>query len=110
MGDMAAQIPIKNDEAANAAALDKVRADKLREVRAGHDGTWVAHPALVEVAKRVFDEHMPGPNQLDRKREDVRVKRDDLLRRHEGPIPEKGARHKLNDGHACREATAGGSA
>src|SRR5205807_8302898 len=64
MGGMAAQIPIKNDPAANDAAMKKVEADKLREVRAGHDGTWVAHPALVEVAKRVFDEHMPGPNQI----------------------------------------------
>src|SRR6202011_468763 len=73
MGGMAAQIPIKNDPEANERALEKVRLDKLREVRAGHDGTWVAHPALVAVAKAVFDEHMPGPNQLDRKREEVRV-------------------------------------
>ena len=64
MGGMAAFIPIKNDPAANEAALGKVRADKLREVTAGHDGTWVAHPALVPVAKAVFDEHMPGPNQI----------------------------------------------
>jgi malate synthase len=64
MGGMAAQIPIKGDEAANEAALAKVRADKLREVRAGHDGTWVAHPALVPVAMAIFDEHMPAPNQL----------------------------------------------
>src|SRR6266581_9493363 len=64
MGGMAAQIPIKNDPAANAAATKKVEADKLREVRAGHDGTWVAHPGLVEVAKRIFDAHMTGPNQI----------------------------------------------
>src|SRR6267142_1759937 len=73
MGGMAAQIPIKNDPEGNEKALEKVRQDKLREVKAGHDGTWVAHPALVRVAKGVFDEHMPGPNQIDRKREDVAV-------------------------------------
>ena len=64
MGGMAAQIPIKNDPAANEAALEKVRQDKLREVRAGHDGTWVAHPGLVPIAKEIFDEHMKGPNQI----------------------------------------------
>ena len=64
MGGMAAQIPIKNDPAANEQALEKVRQDKLREVRAGHDGTWVAHPGLVPVAKEIFDTHMPAPNQL----------------------------------------------
>ena len=64
MGGMAAQIPIKDDPAANEAALAKVRADKLREVKAGHDGTWVAHPGLVPVAQEIFDAHMPGPNQL----------------------------------------------
>ena len=64
MGGMAAQIPINNDPAANEAALAKVRADKLREVTAGHDGTWVAHPALVPVAREIFDAHMPAPNQL----------------------------------------------
>src|SRR6058998_3853663 len=64
MGGMAAQIPIKDDPAANEAALEKVRQDKLREVRAGHDGTWVAHPGLVPVAMQVFDASMPGPNQL----------------------------------------------
>src|SRR5271154_6672738 len=79
MGGMAAQIPIKNDPEANAAALEKVRLDKLREVKAGHDGTWVAHPALVAVAKQVFDEYMPQPNQIDRKREEVKVTAADLL-------------------------------
>src|SRR5207342_845657 len=63
MGGMAAQIPINNDPAANEAALAKVRADKLREVTAGHDGTWVAHPALVPIAREIFDAHMPAPNQ-----------------------------------------------
>jgi malate synthase len=79
MGGMAAQIPIKGDDAANEAALDKVRADKLREVRAGHDGTWVAHPALVPVARKVFDRHMEGPNQLGVLRPDVTVTRGQLL-------------------------------
>jgi malate synthase len=79
MGGMAAQVPIKGDADANAAALVKVRADKLREVRAGHDGTWVAHPALVPVAREVFDAHMPTPNQLHVERDDVHVTRDQLL-------------------------------
>ncbi len=64
MGGMAAQIPIKNDPAANERALEKVRQDKLREVRAGHDGTWVAHPGLVPIAKEIFDAHMKTPNQI----------------------------------------------
>ncbi|HEY9446752.1 MAG TPA: malate synthase A, partial [Burkholderiales bacterium] len=68
MGGMAAQIPIKNDPEANAAAIEKVRGDKLREVTDGCDGTWVAHPGLVDVAKAVFDEHMPTPNQIHRQR------------------------------------------
>ncbi len=79
MGGMAAQIPIKGDEDANEKAMAKVRADKLREVQAGHDGTWVAHPALVSVAKDIFDRHMPSPNQLHVKREDVDVGRDALI-------------------------------
>jgi len=79
MGGMAAQIPIKGDPVANEAALDKVRQDKQREVQAGHDGTWVAHPGLVPVARAIFDEHMPGPNQLYVAREDVHVTAADLL-------------------------------
>ncbi len=71
MGGMAAQIPIKNDAAANEQALEKVRQDKLREVKAGHDGTWVAHPGLVPVAKEIFDDYMKQPNQIAAKREDV---------------------------------------
>ena len=63
MGGMAAQIPIKNDPAANEAAMAKVRADKEREATDGCDGTWVAHPGLVPIAKEIFDKHMPGPNQ-----------------------------------------------
>ncbi|MEO8202162.1 MAG: malate synthase A, partial [Gemmatimonadota bacterium] len=84
MGGMAAQIPIKNDPDANRVALDKVRADKNREVGDGHDGTWVAHPGLVEVAREIFDRGMPGPNQVDRLREDVTVSASDLLAVPEG--------------------------
>jgi len=65
MGGMAAAIPIKNDPKANKAAMARIELDKLREVTAGHDGTWVAHPALVQLAKNVFDAHMPTPNQID---------------------------------------------
>jgi malate synthase len=64
MGGMSAAIPIKNDPVANDAAMAKVEADKIREVQAGHDGTWVAHPALVSVAKNVFDQYMPAANQI----------------------------------------------
>ncbi|HYC61897.1 MAG TPA: malate synthase A [Thermoanaerobaculia bacterium] len=109
MGGMAAQIPIKDDAQANEAATTKVQADKLREVRAGHDGTWVAHPGLVGVAKRVFDEHMPRPNQLDRKREDVKITRDELLRLPEGVVTEKGVRQNINVGILYVAAWLGGS-
>jgi malate synthase len=108
MGGMAAQIPIKNDAAANDAAMEKVRADKLREARAGHDGTWVAHPGLVPIAKAIFDEHMPQPNQIERKREDVRITRDDLLRIPEGAISERGVRQNINVGILYVEAWLGG--
>ena len=64
MGGMAAQIPIKDDHKANEVAMEKVRADKLREVTAGHDGTWIAHPLINQIARQVFDEHMLGPNQV----------------------------------------------
>ncbi|HET7924180.1 MAG TPA: malate synthase A, partial [Rhodanobacteraceae bacterium] len=90
MGGMAAQIPINNDPAANEAALAKVRADKLREVMAGHDGTWVAHPALVTVARDVFDRHMPAPNQLDKSRTDVVASRQTLLAPPTGTITRAG--------------------
>jgi len=98
MGGMAAQIPVKNDEAANAEAFAKVKADKEREVTYGHDGTWVAHPALVPVAREVFDRLMPMPNQIaTRRREDVRVAAGDLLRfEPEKPITEKGLRLNIN--------------
>ncbi|MGH8078805.1 MAG: malate synthase, partial [Lysobacter sp.] len=80
MGGMAAQIPISGDDEANEAALAKVRADKLREVTAGHDGTWVAHPALIPLAKTIFDEHMPTPHQQHQSREDVLGLTPDRLR------------------------------
>jgi malate synthase len=99
MGGMAAQIPIKNDPAANEAALEKVRQDKLREVTDGCDGTWVAHPALVAIAKEVFDQHMPQPNQYDRQRPDVDVTAKDLLDfQPEKPITEAGLRNNISVG------------
>ena len=98
MGGMAAQIPIKDDPDASRAALDKVRADKLREVKDGHDGTWVAHPGLVAVAREVFDAHMPTPNQLHVKRDDVRVTAEDLLRVPQGTRTEAGLRHNIRVG------------
>jgi malate synthase len=104
MGGMAAQIPIKNDPTANEAALEKVRLDKLREVKAGHDGTWVAHPGLVDTAKKVFDEHMPQPNQIDRKREEVRVTAKDLLAIPKGTITEDGLRLNVDVGIQYLEA------
>jgi malate synthase len=98
MGGMAAQIPVKNDEAANAEAFAKVKADKEREARQGHDGTWVAHPGLVPVAKEAFDRLMPAPNQIaTARREDVRVGASDLLRfEPEKPITEAGLRLNIN--------------
>jgi malate synthase len=104
MGGMAAQIPIKNDPEANDRALEKVRQDKLREVKAGHDGTWVAHPGLVGVAKQVFDEYMPQPNQIDRKREEVHVTREDLLAIPKGTITEAGLRLNVDVGIQYLEA------
>ena len=104
MGGMAAQIPIKSDPAANEQALEKVRQDKLREVRAGHDGTWVAHPGLVPVAKEIFDRHMPEANQIARKREDVSVTAKDLLAVPEGEITEEGLRWNIDVGLQYLEA------
>jgi malate synthase len=99
MGGMAAQIPIKNNPQANEAALEKVRADKLREVTDGCDGTWVAHPALVPIAKAIFDEHMPQPNQYDRQRPDVKITASDLLDfRPSAPITEAGLRNNISVG------------
>ncbi len=109
MGGMAAQIPIKNDSAANEKALEKVRQDKLREVTAGHDGTWVAHPGLVPIAKEVFDRHMTEPNQIARRREDVHVKPSDLLAVTEGKITEEGLRWNIDVGLQYLESWLRGS-
>ena len=95
MGGMAAQIPIRADAAANDAAMTKVRADKLREVKAGHDGTWVAHPALVPIAQQIFDAHMPSPNQLDVLRADVAVTREQLLAPCPGTISRDGFENNI---------------
>jgi malate synthase len=98
MGGMAAQIPVKNDEAANAEAFAKVKADKEREATYGHDGTWVAHPGLVAVAQEAFDRLMPAPNQIaTRRRDDVNVSAADLVKfEPEQPITEKGLRLNIN--------------
>lgn len=98
MGGMAAQIPIKDDVAANTVAINKVKADKLREVTDGHDGTWVAHPGLVAIAKDIFDEHMPAKNQISNKRKDVNVTAADLIAIPKGTITEAGLRKNINVG------------
>ncbi len=95
IGGMAAQIPIKNDASANEAAMNKVRNDKLREVQDGHDGTWVAHPGLVPVAREIFDRHMESVHQLHITLDDVTVGTADLLEVPSGPITEKGLRTNL---------------
>lgn len=104
MGGMAAQIPVKDDPQENERAFAKVRADKEREVRDGYDGTWVAHPDLVPVAKEVFDRLMPQPNQTGRVRLHVRVLRDDLLKIHEGTKTEDGFRLNIRVGVQYVEA------
>jgi len=108
MGGMAAQIPIRNNPAANAAALAKVRADKIREATDGFDGTWVAHPGLVQTALDAFAEHMKGPNQLHRLH-DVKVTAADLLAPLHGPITENGVRWNIHVGIRYLEAWLGGS-
>jgi malate synthase len=104
MGGMAAQIPIKGDATANDAAIARVVADKRREVAGGHDGTWVAHPGLVPIARGVFDEAMPGPNQFDRRLGDVAVSAADLLRVPQGSRTEAGLRWNLRVGVQYLEA------
>jgi malate synthase len=98
IGGMAAQIPIKNDPAANAAALAKVREDKRREAGDGHDGTWVAHPGLVGLALEEFDRLMPAANQVARQRQDVAVTAADLLKLPAGTITEAGLRTNVSVG------------
>jgi malate synthase len=99
MGGMAAQIPIKNDIEANDIAFAKVRADKEREARDGHDGTWVAHPGLVPVAKEIFDRYMPQANQIaEKSQNDLNVTAQDLIKVPQGAITEKGLRWNLKVG------------
>lgn len=109
MGGMAAQIPIKNDPEANEIAFARVRADKEREANDGHDGTWVAHPGLVPVAKEVFDRVMPQPNQLDRQRDDVQVSAADLLTMPQGDITDGGLRNNIKVGIQYVEAWLNGN-
>ena len=104
MGGMAAQIPVKNDPAANEAAFTKVRADKEREAGNGHDGTWVAHPDMVPLALEVFDRLMPQPNQLSKLREDVHVGAEDLLELHKGTRTEATFRENIRIGVQYMEA------
>jgi malate synthase len=108
MGGMAAQIPIRDDPEASAAALGKVRADKLREVLAGHDGTWVAHPGLIATARAAFDAHMPGTDQIHRLRDDVVIDEAMLLAVPQGERTEAGLRQNLNVGVLYIEAWLGG--
>jgi malate synthase len=98
IGGMAAQIPIRNDPAANEAALAKVRDDKIREATDGHDGTWVAHPGLVQIAKEEFDRIMPEANQIDKRRDDVIITAADLLKLPEGEITSEGLRTNIDVG------------
>jgi malate synthase len=99
IGGMAAQVPIKDDEAANQKAIDKVIVDKTREVTDGHDGTWVAHPALVPIAMGIFNQHMPTANQIEiKKLENFVCTEEDLVRVPEGTITEDGLRMNINVG------------
>jgi malate synthase len=97
MGGMAAQIPIRNNVEANAEAMERVRQDKLREVKAGHDGTWVAHPGLVPIAREIFDEHMPGANQIAAPDEaESRIRAEQLLEVPKGPLTEEGLEKNID--------------
>jgi malate synthase len=109
MGGMAAQIPIRDDPKANEAAMARVRADKLREANAGHDGTWIAHPGLASIARDAFDAVMKGPNQLAVLREEVAVTPQDLLRVPQGEITEGGLRNCIRVGVQYIEAWLRGS-
>lgn len=108
MGGMAAQIPIRGDAGAHAQAMARVRDDKLREARAGHDGTWIAHPALAEIAREAFDSVMHGTDQLHVMRDDVKVTAADLLRVPTGDITEEGLRHNIRVGVQYLAAWLGG--
>ncbi|OXM14569.1 malate synthase A [Paenibacillus herberti] len=103
IGGMAAQIPVKDDVAANEEAMGKVRADKEREASNGHDGTWVAHPGLVPIAMEVFDRLMPSPNQID-KQIDAEITAENLLEVPRGEITEAGLRINVSVGIQYLEA------
>ncbi|MEM6676172.1 MAG: malate synthase A, partial [Planctomycetota bacterium] len=96
MGGMAAQIPNRHDPEANAAALAKVRADKKREAEAGHDGTWVAHPGLIAIAREEMDAILSGPNQLDRPIEGEAPSAEDLVEAPVGTLTIEGLRANLD--------------
>lgn len=98
MGGMAAQIPVKGNDQANTAAFNKVAEDKRREVTDGHDGTWVAHPGMVQTAMEQFDKYMPTPNQIDKQRDDVHVTAEQLVEVPEGSITEQGLRSNISVG------------
>ncbi len=98
MGGMAAQIPRSDDPEWTEFANNKVREDKEREAKDGHDGTWIAHPGMIWIAKEVFDEHMPQPNQIDKQRDDVNPTAEDLLEKPEGEITMEGFRNNINVG------------
>ncbi len=98
IGGMAAQIPVKNDDKANEIAFNKVKLDKEREVKNGHDGTWVAHPGLVKVALDIFDKHMSTKNQIDNKRTDFYISEKQLIEIPQGTITEVGVRKNINVG------------
>lgn len=104
IGGMAAQIPVKGDPKANVEAMDKVRNDKLREARNGHDGTWVAHPGLVKVAMDVFNEAMPTPNQIHKQLDSINIDASKLLEVPKGPITEQGVRTNISVGIQYLEA------
>jgi malate synthase len=98
MGGMAAQIPVKNDDEANRIAFEKVRLDKEREAKNGHDGTWVAHPGLVPIALEVFNKFMPEKNQIHNKRNDLKITESQLIEQPKGTITEDGIRKNINVG------------
>lgn len=104
MGGMAAQIPIKDNPETNEAAMNKVKLDKEREAKDGHDGTWVAHPGLVSVAKKIFDDHMPEANQINTKRDDINISTEDLLTLPVGTITIEGLKTNIEVGIQYIEA------
>jgi malate synthase len=109
MGGMAAQIPIKDNEALNQKAMEAVKQDKLREANDGHDGTWVAHPGLVKIAKDIFDEKMPQPNQINKIPGNIKIEANDLLVAEKGDITEEGLRKNISVGIQYLAAWLGGN-